>query len=323
MGEPEPDDRPTVTEALRKLRSPEAGTVALVIPAMPPPAPQTGAGEVTPAPSGVVIAEPRPAPPQGTEKEPAAASAAQLGARARRLKRAAAGMLLLLFFVNYVETGIESWLRGSYGLGTELEQVLGEAAQWFERELNFEQHDATNMLAVYGFSMVYFFFFPFLALAAAVLFYLRRDPRPLLLLAIAVTVDYLLTLPFYVLFPVPERWTYPDSGAVLLSDLWTSKLIQAFRPFSGLNNCFPSFHVSITVVLVACLYRAGTWFRRAALLLGLAVVLSTFALGIHWLSDILAGLACGLVSFHLAERLLPRVERAIALPQGFEVPRAR
>ncbi|HYO13755.1 MAG TPA: protein kinase [Thermoanaerobaculia bacterium] len=323
MGEPDPDDRPSVAEALRKLRGPDKVTVPLELAALPLPAPETAAPAVIPASPGAGIEELQPTPARVPEEEPAVAAAPRLGMRAVHLKRTAVGMLLLLFVVNYVETAVESWLRSRYRLGIELEQVLGEAAQWFERGLNFEPHDATNMIAVWGFSTVYFFVFPLLVLATVVLFYRRRDPRLLLLLATAATIDYLLTLPFYILFPVPERWTFPDSGAVLLSDLWTSALIQAFRPFSGLNNCFPSFHVSVTVVLVGCLYRADTWFRRATLPLGFAIVLSTFVLGIHWLPDILAGLACGLVSFRLAERLLPRVERMIGSFQGFGVPRAR
>jgi len=347
MGEQEAEDRPPVTEALKKLRSLDVGTVALDFTGMSLEArePEATSGAVAPIPAGSVIREPllpvpvpvEPKTPAPVERpglrprtavqtelpHPPVAPPPQLGARAGRLKHVALGVLFLLFFVNYAETAVEDRLRARYRLGVELEQVLGEAAQWFEGGLSFEPHDATNGIAVWGFSIVYFIFFPLLVLATVALFYRRRDPRPMLLLATAATVDYLLTLPFYILFPVPERWTYPESGAVLLSDLATSKLIQAFRPFSGLNNCFPSFHVSMTVVVLACLYQADAWFRRAALLLSLAILLSTFVLGIHWLSDILAGLACGLVSFRLAERLLPRVQRRIASYQGLGALRAR
>jgi membrane-associated phospholipid phosphatase len=229
----------------------------------------------------------------------------------RREKVAAAILLALLFLVNYAETAIETWLRVRYGVGADLEKNLGEAAQWFERGLSFEQHDATNMIAVYGFSAVYFFLFPLLALLTVAAFARRKDSRPLLMLATAAVADYLLTLPFYLLFPVPERWTFPDANAVLLSDLWTSSLIQAFRPFSGLNNCFPSFHVSTTVIIVCCLYRYRAAFRTAAVPAAIAILLSTFTLGIHWLPDILAGLAAGWLSFWLAEKLLPLVQREI------------
>jgi membrane-associated phospholipid phosphatase len=331
MGESEPDDRPTAEEALRqlRLRSLEAGAAPAETPPILPPPPKVHPVLPSPSPLQDAVREPPPLPPTPdgeVEKPPIAPvpqPVPQTEAPARLLKSAALGMLLLLFFVNYAETGIEGWLRGHYQVGIGLEQALGEAAQRFEGGLNFEPHDATNVIAKWGSSLVYFLLFPLLALAAVVLFSRRRDSRLLLLLATAATVDYLLTLPFYLFFPVPERWTYPDSGAVLLSDLLTSKLIQAFRPFSGLNNCFPSFHVSMTVVLVACFYRSGVWFRRAAVPLGLTIVLSTFVLGIHWLSDILAGLACGLVSFRLAERMLPRVERAIKSFQDFGVSRSR
>jgi membrane-associated phospholipid phosphatase len=38
-------------------------------------------------------------------------------------------------------------------------------------------------------------------------------------------------------------------------------------------------------------------------LLGAAVALSTFALGIHWIPDIVAGVAVGIVSVEVASRL--------------------
>ncbi len=99
---------------------------------------------------------------------------------------------------------------------------------------------------------------------------------------------------------MPERWAYPESGAILLSDLWAPKLIEIFRPISGLDNCFPSFHVSLAVVMVALAFRYRLRFRWSALFLGLLVVLSTLVLGIHWLTDVIAGLAAGGLAVALA-----------------------
>ncbi|HEY6219476.1 MAG TPA: protein kinase [Gemmatimonadaceae bacterium] len=310
MGDVNPERRPTAAQALEKVRRLIELPSTPLLPPLPPPPPrpQNRPDEACRNPDSGVAPPPLPPP-----RLPPALPPLLLGAHtARRLKLAALGIMLGLFAFNFLETLVESKLRTRYGLGTQLEQVLGEAAHWLERELSFEQHDATSWVGVYGFSTVYFIIFPLMVLAATTAAFRRDDPRPLLLLATAVAVDYLLTLPFYVFFPVPERWTYPDSAAILLSDRWTSELIQQFRPFSGLNNCFPSFHVSTTVILVAWLYRSRLRFRALAVPLGLAVVLSTFALGIHWLSDIAAGAGCGLLSYALAERLLPRVVAVIA-----------
>ena len=77
------------------------------------------------------------------------------------------------------------------------------------------------------------------------------------------------------MLPVPERWAYPDSHAVLLSDLWSTRLIETIRPISGLDNCFPSFHMSGTIALVLVWYRLGLPFRHTIACLGAAVALST------------------------------------------------
>ncbi|MEJ2582293.1 MAG: phosphatase PAP2 family protein, partial [Acidobacteriota bacterium] len=115
-----------------------------------------------------------------------------------------------------------------------------------------------------------------------------------------VTADYLVSLPFFLFFPVPEKWAYPESGAVLLSDLWAPGLIEFFRPISGLDNCFPSFHVSLTVVTVIMAFAYRLRYRWAALWLGVLITLSTSVLGIHWMTDIAAGLAAGVLAFGVA-----------------------
>jgi membrane-associated phospholipid phosphatase len=122
-------------------------------------------------------------------------------------------------------------------------------------------------------------------------------------MVVAIGLAYLASLPFYMFFPVPERWSFSESGAVLLSDRWTTGLIEAMRPISGLDNCFPSSHVSLTVIAVAACFVFGLRCRWTVLLVGSIVILSTFVLGIHWIADILAGASVGVASLALALRL--------------------
>ena len=111
------------------------------------------------------------------------------------------------------------------------------------------------------------------------------------------------------MFPVPERWAYPESNAILLSDLWSSKLILAIRPISALNNCFPSTHVSLAVIIVAVCWLFQIRLRNAVTVMGLMVILSTFVLGIHWLGDIIAGFLVGILSVGIAWRYTDTSER--------------
>jgi serine/threonine protein kinase/membrane-associated phospholipid phosphatase len=216
-------------------------------------------------------------------------------------------LLALAFFVNWLETTLEARIAGDSAFVTELRHQTAHAIHWLEANLSFEYHDVTNSIATIGYSSSYFILFPLLLVAVGVVLARRPGIRPFRVFSFAVLINYAVCLPFFILFPVPERWAYSESGAMLLSDKWSSQLIEAFRPISGLDNCFPSFHVSLTVViiLVALLYRLRLRWSVAAL--GATIVLSTFVLGIHWIADIVAGLAVGVLSVMLALRFDHRI----------------
>ncbi len=227
----------------------------------------------------------------------------------RTIQRHRMPLLLLsaVFLVNLVETTIETAVRNHWGFGRELGFQLARAAHFFEGAINLEGWDAASPLVVYGYSIAYFFVLLLLVVVTGWALAGRADPRAFRIFALAVAVDYAVSLPFFLFFPVPERWAWPDSGAILLSDLWAPQLIELFRPFSGLDNCFPSFHVSLTTVVVGLCFTEKLRYRWVALWLGALVILSTAVLGIHWLTDIVAGLATGILALAVALSLHHRV----------------
>jgi membrane-associated phospholipid phosphatase len=181
--------------------------------------------------------------------------------------------------------------------------VARAEAAWFEGNLSFDYHELTNRFAVIGYTSAYFILFPLLLIVGGVALARRASIRPYRVFAGGVAINYLISLPFFLLFPVPERWFYADSGAIVLSDLWSVHFIDMFRPFSALDNSFPSVHVSLTVLLVMTGFMFRLRFRWCVLFLGATIVLATVALGIHWFTDVIAGVAAGLVSTVLAVRL--------------------
>jgi serine/threonine protein kinase/membrane-associated phospholipid phosphatase len=211
-------------------------------------------------------------------------------------------MLGVVFVVNFIETAVETEIRERWGIGRELGFHLARAAHWFEGSIAVEAYDAASPVVVYGYSMAYFF--AMLVLLVTTGWALARVGRePFRVFALAVTLAYAISLPFFLFFPVPERWAWPESGAVLLSDLWAPELIEVFRPISGLDNCFPSFHVSLTVMTIALAFLYCLRFRWVALWVGLLIVLSTSVLGIHWLTDIVAGFATGVLAIAFSLRI--------------------
>jgi membrane-associated phospholipid phosphatase len=243
-----------------------------------------------------------------------------LGPRARPTLVVAA-----VFGFNLVETKIESIVRDRFGWGVDLGNQLAAAFRGLEGNLSFESHDVTNWLAVYGYSVAYFFVLPAIGLAVAVVLWRREDVHAYRILCLSIAADYLISLGFFLFFPVPERWSYADSGAILLSDRWSSGLIELVRPISAMDNCFPSTHVSLTIVLILVSYLFGLRLRHTICALGTSVALSTFVLGIHWLPDIVAGVAVGVLSVAVARYVESRVDMAAsgAVPVGGAGPASR
>jgi membrane-associated phospholipid phosphatase len=211
-------------------------------------------------------------------------------------------LLAAVFLANLIETGLDGWLTPA-SLGAQAGYPITDAFRWFEGYLSFAQHDATSAIATYGYTFSYFFVLPLVCLFVAWNLARREDPRPYRALCLAVAIEYAASLPFFVFFPVPERWAFFESQAMLLSDKWSDRLIEAIRPMSGLDNSFPSNHVSLIVLAATASVLFAVPFRKCTIPLGATVVLSTFVLGIHWLPDMIAGFALGIASMLLAWRL--------------------
>ncbi|MCI0734515.1 MAG: TIR domain-containing protein [Methylococcaceae bacterium] len=231
-----------------------------------------------------------------------------------RTKVGLALLLVGLFLVNYAETQLEELVKtpDQYAQGF----LNARAFQELEGEIVLNGQSRTPILSIIGFSFSYFALLPLLLLGNAAAAWRRPSIRPARIFTFSLIINYLLSLPFFLFFPVPERWAYPESGTILLSDLLSTRLIELIRPISGLDNCFPSVHVSFSILAILTGYWFKTRWRHCILLLGLTVVLSTFALGIHWIPDVVLGIAMGGLGFALAifadRRLtdvqLPRVE---------------
>jgi len=210
-------------------------------------------------------------------------------------------LLAVVFAVNFLQTTIDADTTLKQ-LGPDGGYPIGAAFSSFEAYVSFKSHDVTNKVAVQGFSISYFYLFPMITIFVAIALASRRSPLPYRTFSLAVVINYFASLPFFVFWPVPERWALPDSDAILLSDLWNESLIDYIRPISGLDNCFPSFHTSLTVILIATCYLYSVRMRTSVLCIGATIVLATYALGIHWIPDIVAGIGVGLGSVALAHR---------------------
>lgn len=134
-----------------------------------------------------------------------------------------------------------------------------------------------------------------------------------------VILNYLVAIPFYLFFPINEVWSYAPSGAVFYMYEVFPNFDAAYRPLSGINNCFPSLHTSISVSMAILAVRSGN--RRwaiAACISAFIIVFAIFYMGIHWLTDMIGGLVLATVATTLAVKWAQRSASRTEFPLQVE-----
>ncbi len=200
------------------------------------------------------------------------------------------GMLsvLAVLALNSLETRVEQSMNNPWDFTPQVAQIGAGILLWLQR---FEWAPLTHLL-----TYVYIVLFPLFGLASVAVYAARRDWDSLKRLFLGFCANYLVALPFYLLVPVNEAWAGGVGVRFLIPQVYPAFEAQ-YRPFSGLDNCFPSLHTSLALTYALVAWRNG--YRRLALVLtagaGL-VMLSTLYLGVHWALDMFAGAALALLA---------------------------
>ena len=158
----------------------------------------------------------------------------------------------------------------------------------------------------------YVILFPALVPWGLAVFDWLADRRRCVALLIGYISNYLLALPFYLFFPVRECHVFYkanlENELVRLGlDQCNPALMIILRPMSGVDNCFPSFHTSLSVtVALFAIFSGRRRFAVATTTVSSLIILSTLYLGIHWIIDVLAGVAVGAIAYLIGEFLAAR-----------------
>jgi membrane-associated phospholipid phosphatase len=165
------------------------------------------------------------------------------------------------------------------------------------------QHFFHNDILTYVASFFYIVVFPAVMIASIGIYTFQKNYRLLYATCYALMFNYMVAIPFYLFFPVNEVWYFHPNVNLLIKDVFPT-FESGYRPFSGLDNCFPSLHTSISVSMAVIALRSRSAFWKIFVPISTTFIIFTiFYLGIHWLSDMCAGAILGVVAARLALRI--------------------
>jgi len=162
------------------------------------------------------------------------------------------------------------------------------------------------------FTVSYMIGFAFLLVAAPVTYFLSAEDgrRYLKELLVAYMLNYAVGTVCYTLFISygPRNYLETVSGLMYRVYPQTQDLTAAV---ASNTNVFPSLHTSLSVAVLVVAWRSRRTHPRwtpVAAAVATAVVFSTMYLGIHWLTDVVVGVALGVGSVIAAARIVDRAE---------------
>lgn len=225
----------------------------------------------------------------GSRRQPLASVSSLLREiRASRKLLIAFIALLLILVANKYELHLELWINPSWDFTSAIHQLEGNFV--YNLQQMFENPVLTDILGFF-----YLVVFQSLIVASLAIYASAKQTKMIIAVCYAVTLNYLIAIPFYLFVPVNEVWSYAPSGVQFLMLNVFPTFEEQYRHLSGLDNCFPSLHTSISITIALLAIRSGNrrwkWFTCIS---ALTIVFSIFYLGIHWLSDMVAGSALAL-----------------------------
>ena len=196
-----------------------------------------------------------------------------------------------LIEVNFVDAFVTRWVGvdfASYFFQFEGSAVYSLTGWWHPWVVGF-------------FVGVYIIVHPFMLWFAPLFFVVSNDRKALRSLAFGLVLIYGVALPFYLFLPVSNVYTFFGGVSALESVL--PSINQFFYSTTTSNNCFPSLHVAMTMLVCWSVWLTGMrWLRWFALGVSVCVVVSVMYLAIHWITDVLAGLVLSGVVIALLSR---------------------
>ncbi|MFC4306189.1 phosphatase PAP2 family protein [Cohnella boryungensis] len=204
--------------------------------------------------------------------------------------------VMAILLLNKYEQLLENWLAIPYDLTPILSGWEGAWPLWLQDNL---QSQALTLIC----GLFYLVLFQATMIASVGIYTYRQDMKLYYAFCVAILLNYVLAVPFYLFVPVNEVWYAHPQVQFLLLHIFPA-FEQEYRALSGLNNCFPSLHTSISVTLALLASKSGI--RRWAVFAwinAIVIVFSIFYLGIHWFTDMVAGVLLAMLTVFIGLRI--------------------
>lgn len=202
-------------------------------------------------------------------------------------------IIFIIVIIHLIEVNIlDSYFTNLVGID------FAAALQSIEDNIVFLISQQWILPLVYFFTTIYIVVYPFTLWFSPFYFVVTGNQKAMKSLSYGLMIIYALALPFYLFLPISNVYTYYGLGSPLEATL--SNVEEFFYATTTHNNCLPSLHVAMTVLIAYTITHTKN--KRLILcnyICSLLVIISVIYLAIHWLTDVVCGLFLAFLTIYI------------------------
>ena len=153
------------------------------------------------------------------------------------------------------------------------------------------------------FVFVYIGLYPFLLWFTLLYFIIIDEKKAMKTFAYSLLGIYAIALPFYLFVPITNVYHYYGTDSAL--NMVIPSVEQFFYTTTTTNNCFPSLHVALSLLLVQTVrLTQNKRFMYLTYFSAICVTCSVIYLAIHWITDVIGGILLSTGVFYLVKHFM-------------------
>ena len=198
-----------------------------------------------------------------------------------------------LIEVNVIDPHVTEHIR--YDYANVIKNIEGDTVFWFS------QHWTPSL--VYFFVIMYIAVYPFILWFSITYFLMVDEKKSMKNLAYGLLLIYSIVLPFYLFVPITNVYTFYNLGSALETVI--PSVEQFFYSTTTQNNCLPSLHTAMTILVAWSIYITGNkkllYFAYFTMI---SVIIAVIYLSIHWITDVICGVLVAAVVIFILHRYI-------------------
>jgi len=203
-----------------------------------------------------------------------------------------------LIEVNLIDPQVTSWV--GHDFANNIQGIEGNTVYWFSQNW-------INVL-VYFFVIMYIAVYPFTLWFSIFYFIFNNEKKAMRSLAYGLFLIYIISLPFYLFMPISNVYTFYNTSSALETVI--PSVESFFYTTTTQNNCLPSLHTAMTILIAYCLKITGnkklTYFGYFVMV---CIIISVIYLSIHWITDVITGLVLSVGVILILKRFMREKEK--------------